>query len=122
MQEVCNQVIDTCLYKGSRDNMSIVVVALKNSVLTDADSIAKEKELDASIERTMREMFEQCEDMSDIDAPRVLHRLNDLYGDRMPPGGGLAAKYVSFTSTNSSLTNCFLKPFYASFDYCFADE
>ena len=31
LETICNEVIDTCLYKGSRDNMSIIIIAFPSA-------------------------------------------------------------------------------------------
>jgi len=89
MEAVCNQVIDTCLYKGSRDNMSIVIVTFKGCPQVSQEAIRREAELDERIETKIKETL-ATEGMQDADIPYLMHILNDVEG--MPPGGGLSSK------------------------------
>ncbi|KAJ3650221.1 hypothetical protein Zmor_021921 [Zophobas morio] len=89
LQEVTSQVIDTCLYKGSRDNMSIVLVVFPGAPTPTQEAIEAEKELDATLERRIKEIVEENEDN---EFSMVLHKLVSLNIEGLPPGGGLAAK------------------------------
>ena len=44
------QVVDTCLYKGSRDNMSIILLTLDAAPTVSQEAIDQEKELDSRLE------------------------------------------------------------------------
>ena len=46
----CDQVVDTCLYKGSRDNMSIILMTLDAAPQVSQEAIDQEKELDSRLE------------------------------------------------------------------------
>ncbi|KAJ3638198.1 hypothetical protein MTP99_001600 [Tenebrio molitor] len=89
LQEVTSQVIDTCLYKGSRDNMSIVLVVFPGAPTPTQEAIEAEKELDATLERRIKEIVDENEDN---EFSMVLHKLVSLNIEGLPPGGGLAAK------------------------------
>jgi serine/threonine protein phosphatase PrpC len=45
LETICNEVIDTCLYKGSRDNMSIIIIAFHGAPKVDAAAVKIENEL-----------------------------------------------------------------------------
>ena len=51
LKYICNEVIDTCLYKGSRDNMSIVIVCFDAAPVLNAEIQAQEQQLDEEIEK-----------------------------------------------------------------------
>ncbi|KAL3874989.1 hypothetical protein ACJMK2_037934 [Sinanodonta woodiana] len=89
LESVCNQVVDTCLYKGSRDNMSIVIVAFKGAPQPSDEAIKKEAELDARIEAKIKETLETV-GLADAELPYIMHILQDMEG--LPPGGGLSSK------------------------------
>lgn len=89
MESICNQVIDTCLYKGSRDNMSIVIVTFKGAPQVSQEALKKEEELDARIEAKIKETL-ATDGLADADIPYMMHILSDMEG--MPPGGGLSSK------------------------------
>uniref|UniRef100_A0A8D2FT67 Protein serine/threonine phosphatase 2C C-terminal domain-containing protein n=1 Tax=Theropithecus gelada TaxID=9565 RepID=A0A8D2FT67_THEGE len=48
--KVCNEVVDTCLYKGSRDNMSAILICFPNAPKVSAETAKKEAELDKYLE------------------------------------------------------------------------
>merc|ERR1719512_470347 len=48
---ICNEVIDTCLYKGSRDNMSIIIIAFPSAPKVDPAAQKVEADLNASLEK-----------------------------------------------------------------------
>lgn len=92
MEHICNQVIDTCLYKGSRDNMSIVVVTFQGAPKMSEEAVKKEEELDAKIEAKIIESLqaEGHDESGEADLPYIMHVLGDIEG--LPPGGGLSSK------------------------------
>ncbi|XP_002740832.1 protein phosphatase 1B-like [Saccoglossus kowalevskii] len=91
LEFVCNQVIDTCLSKGSRDNMSIVVITFQNAPQVSEVARQKEAELDTRLENRVKEFLDNS-NPGDVDFGHVMHALasEDIAG--LPPGGGLAAK------------------------------
>uniref|UniRef100_A0A2K5J098 protein-serine/threonine phosphatase n=1 Tax=Colobus angolensis palliatus TaxID=336983 RepID=A0A2K5J098_COLAP len=50
LENVCNWVVDTCLHKGSRDNMSIVLVCFSNAPKVSDEAVKKDSELDKHLE------------------------------------------------------------------------
>ncbi|KAK4824970.1 hypothetical protein QYF61_021757 [Mycteria americana] len=50
LEKVCNWVVDTCLHKGSRDNMSIVLVCFSNAPKVSDEAVKKDAELDKYLE------------------------------------------------------------------------
>jgi len=91
LSQVCNQVVDTCLYKGSRDNMSIILMTLDAAPTVSQEAIDKEKELDLRLEAKIQDIV-NTEEVSDIDLPYVMHKLSSEDIEGLPPGGGLSAK------------------------------
>ncbi|KAL5008548.1 hypothetical protein ScPMuIL_014129 [Solemya velum] len=89
LEFVCNQVVDTCLYKGSRDNMSIVIVNFPGAPKVSDEAVKKEQELDNRIEAKIKEILNS--DLKDADLPFIMHVLNEEI-DGLPPGGGLSSK------------------------------
>ncbi|VDI49585.1 protein phosphatase 1B [Mytilus galloprovincialis] len=90
LELICNQVVDTCLYKGSRDNMSIVIIALTGSPKVSDEAMKKEQELDERIEAKIKEILADV-DVRDVDLPYVMHTISEDI-DGLPPGGGLSSK------------------------------
>ncbi|XP_056639774.1 protein phosphatase 1A [Diorhabda carinulata] len=88
LKEVTSQVIDTCLYKGSRDNMSIVLIVFPGAPKPTPEAVMAEKELDATIERHIKDVIEQ----GDKQFQQILHSLMSIHIEGLPPGGGWASK------------------------------
>ena len=93
LETICNEVIDTCLYKGSRDNMSIIIIAFPACPTVDPAAVKLENELNALLEKKVTELIASHD--NDVELSSV-HQL--LAGEdqlhHLPPGGGLAAKKV----------------------------
>ncbi|XP_012272119.1 protein phosphatase 1B isoform X2 [Orussus abietinus] len=92
LEVVTNQVIDTCLYKGSRDNMSIVLVTFPGAPKPSPEAQKKEAELEMAIERRIKEIVAQQENKDSFDFLQLLQLLMDQELPNLPPGGGLSAK------------------------------
>jgi len=92
LETICNEVIDTCLYKGSRDNMSIIIIAFPGAPKVDPAAVRIENELNATLERKVNELISSND--NDIELQMVHQRLVDEELVGLPPGGGLAAKKV----------------------------
>ncbi|XP_028620945.1 protein phosphatase 1B [Grammomys surdaster] len=50
LENVCNWVVDTCLHKGSRDNMSVVLVCFSNAPKVSDEAVKRDAELDKHLE------------------------------------------------------------------------
>jgi len=92
LETICNEVIDTCLYKGSRDNMSIIIVAFPACPKVDPAAVEKENKLNALLEKKVNELVSNSN--NDIELPLVHQALTEEEFADLPPGGGLAAKKV----------------------------
>ncbi|XP_015421961.1 PREDICTED: protein phosphatase 1A isoform X2 [Myotis davidii] len=55
LEKVCNEVVDTCLYKGSRDNMSVILICFPNAPKVLPEAVKKEAELDKYLESRVEE-------------------------------------------------------------------
>uniref|UniRef100_A0A182UG03 PPM-type phosphatase domain-containing protein n=1 Tax=Anopheles melas TaxID=34690 RepID=A0A182UG03_9DIPT len=92
--DVANQVIDTCLHKGSRDNMSIIIIAFPGAPPVSEEAQKREE----ALEQHLRARIEQIlGEMSSIEYGALLKELAREDIPDLPPGGGLHAKcsYVS---------------------------
>ncbi|CAH1791067.1 unnamed protein product [Owenia fusiformis] len=97
LETICNQVIDCCLYKGSRDNMSIVIVALPGAQPVSEDEKKKEQDLDKLLETKIQDIINSSEP-HDADLPYIMHVLDNEEIEGLPPGGGLCAKRQTIDS------------------------
>ncbi|XP_034715346.1 protein phosphatase 1bb isoform X1 [Etheostoma cragini] len=92
LEKVCNSVVDTCLHKGSRDNMSVVVVCLPGAPKISEEAVKKEEELDKYLESRVEELLANCGEGGVPDLVSVLRSIATLNIPDLPPGGGLASK------------------------------
>uniref|UniRef100_H3AW71 Protein phosphatase 1B n=1 Tax=Latimeria chalumnae TaxID=7897 RepID=H3AW71_LATCH len=93
LEKVCNWVVDTCLHKGSRDNMSIVLVCFPNAPKVSEEGVKKDAELDKYLEsRVEAEVMEKSGEEGMPDLGHVMRILSAENIANLPPGGGLASK------------------------------
>jgi len=90
LETICNEVIDTCLYKGSRDNMSIIIIAFPSAPQVDPEAVKAEHELNGILEKKVTELIESHN--NDVELSYVHQFLADEDIPHLPPGGGLASK------------------------------
>ncbi|XP_062995871.1 probable protein phosphatase 1N [Elgaria multicarinata webbii] len=92
-RDVCECVLDACLYKGSRDNMTCIVVCFPAAPGVSQEALQKECELDTYLEKRVAEVYEEL--LQQEDGPNLValfHRLATEVNPSLPPGGGLASK------------------------------
>ncbi|TNN68402.1 Protein phosphatase 1B [Liparis tanakae] len=92
LEKVCNSVVDTCLHKGSRDNMSVVLVCLPGAPKISEEAVKKEEELDKYLEARVEELLGNCGEAGVPDLVSVLRSIATENTPNLPPGGGLASK------------------------------
>uniref|UniRef100_A0A3Q2Y842 Protein phosphatase 1B n=1 Tax=Hippocampus comes TaxID=109280 RepID=A0A3Q2Y842_HIPCM len=92
LEKVCNAVVDTCLHKGSRDNMSVVLVCLPGAPKISEEAVKKEEELDKYLEARVEELLANCGEAGTPDLVSVLRSIATENIPNLPPGGGLASK------------------------------
>ena len=76
--------------QGSRDNMSIIIIAFPSAPKVDQEAVKKENELNALLERKVTELIESHN--NDVELSYVHQFLADEDIPHLPPGGGLASK------------------------------
>lgn len=93
LERVCNEVVDTSLHKGSRDNMSIVLVCLPNAPQVSEDAVKRDAELDKYLESRVEELIEKAGEDGVPELAHVMSSLSQENIPNLPPGGGLASKH-----------------------------
>ncbi|VEN44351.1 unnamed protein product [Callosobruchus maculatus] len=88
LQEITAQVIDTCFYKQSRDNMTIVLVVFPGAPKPTTEAILAERRLDDAIETLISEIIQKNDNSS---LEEVLRQLELSKIEGLPPAG-LASK------------------------------
>ncbi|XP_061693145.1 protein phosphatase 1B isoform X2 [Syngnathoides biaculeatus] len=118
LERVCNEVVDTCLHKGSRDNMSVVLVCLPNTPKVSEEAVRRDGELNQYLESRVEALLSRPADESFPDLVTVMRNLSADSGmPALPPGGGLASKQSVIEAVYNSLSpyreeeGVFLPPF-----------
>ncbi|PAA78920.1 hypothetical protein BOX15_Mlig025604g1 [Macrostomum lignano] len=102
LSHVCNEVVDTCLHKGSRDNMSVIIIAFDNAPKVDPEAVEADKQLNEKIVKTVKDKMEAS---PNLDLMQLFSHVKEkLQDEAMPPGGGLASKIPIIEETHKSLT------------------
>lgn len=89
LEELCAAVIDICLYRGSKDNMSIVLVLFPGAPSVSDEALQHDRELDALIDKRITEMVAESPDM---ELNTIIQTLAEEELPGLPPGGGILAK------------------------------
>ncbi|KAM9800991.1 putative protein phosphatase, Mg2+/Mn2+ dependent, 1Na (putative) [Neosynchiropus ocellatus] len=93
LREICTQVIDLCLYKGSLDNMSIIIVCFPGAPQVSQEALQQEAELERLIDVKVEEIINTMK--SKDEDPDLLYVIKFLAAEEMPglpPGGGITSK------------------------------
>ncbi|XP_024300120.1 protein phosphatase 1A-like [Oncorhynchus tshawytscha] len=111
LREICNQVIDLCLYKGSLDNMSIIIVTFPGAPQVSQEALQQEAELETLLEVKVEEIVHLLR--SQDKDPDLLYVMKFLVSEDipgLPPGGGVTSKrdcvisaYQKFVTPSRSL-------------------
>jgi protein phosphatase 1B len=96
LETVCSSIIDTCLHKGSKDNMSVVLVAFPGSPVVSEEAQEKDKQLNTLIENKVKEIVEKNDELTISGVVQAM-----MYEDieNLPPGGGLDSKRTIIEET-----------------------
>ncbi|XP_018620451.1 protein phosphatase 1A-like isoform X2 [Scleropages formosus] len=92
LEKVCNEIVDTCLYKGSRDNMSVVLICFSGAPKISPEAVKKEAELDKYLESKVEEIIQKQREEGVPDLVHVMRTLATESIPNLPPGGELASK------------------------------
>ncbi|XP_032883303.1 protein phosphatase 1A isoform X1 [Amblyraja radiata] len=106
LEKVCNQIVDTCLYKGSRDNMSVVLICFPNAPKVSPEAVKREAELDKHLENKVEEIFEKQGAEGVPDVVHMMHALSSEIIPNLPPGGELASKRSVIEAVYHRLNPC----------------
>lgn len=88
--KISNEVLDMCLNKGSRDNMSIIIVTFPGAPKVTQEEVEKDAICNQKIESKIKELIDKS--TTRLEFSQVLHTISEEKWDDLPPGGGLYAK------------------------------
>ncbi|XDV50150.1 hypothetical protein PO909_019254 [Leuciscus waleckii] len=104
LERVCNEVVDTCLHKGSRDNMSVVLVCLPNAPHVSEEAVKRDAEVDKYLESRVEELIEKAGEEGVPELLIIMSTLSQESIPNLPPGGGLASKQSVIEAVYNRLT------------------
>ncbi|XP_032364320.1 protein phosphatase, Mg2+/Mn2+ dependent, 1Na (putative) [Etheostoma spectabile] len=93
LRDICSQVIDLCLYKGSLDNMSIIIICFPGAPQVSQEALQKEAELEQQIDMKVEEIIQMIK--SRDEDPDLVYVIKFLAAEEipgLPPGGGITSK------------------------------
>lgn len=95
LRDICSQVIDLCLYKGSLDNMSIIIITFPGCPKVSPEALQAEEELERQIEAKVEEIIQMMrareEDLDLLYVMKFLASETEQFPN-LPPGGGMTSK------------------------------
>ncbi|XP_018607573.1 protein phosphatase, Mg2+/Mn2+ dependent, 1Nb (putative) isoform X1 [Scleropages formosus] len=93
LSEVCTQVVDLCLYKGSLDNITVILICFPGAPKVSPAALQQEAELEDLIESKVADIFEdQRARGQEPDLLFVLNCLASATIPGLPPGGDITSK------------------------------
>lgn len=101
LEQIANEVIDTCLHKGSRDNMSIIIIAFPAAPKVDPEAVRKDEELNKLLQQKVTEIVKEND--NDIQFSAVFQQLVEEGMPDLPPGGGIYSKKILIEETYNTL-------------------
>ncbi|KAG5449908.1 Protein phosphatase 1A [Clonorchis sinensis] len=88
LDEVCQEILDTSLHKGSKDNMSVLLIALDGAPTVDPEAARKDGELDKAIRSIVMELLDSPnEDSENLNVNYVASVVQSMELPNYPPGG-----------------------------------
>lgn len=92
LSQLCGEILETSLAKGSKDNMSVIVVTFSGAPKVLESAIESDKKLDNLLKGKISEFVSKSSDPKEIDTSVVIDYLQEQEIVGLPPGGGLPAK------------------------------
>ena len=95
LEKICNEVVDTCLHKGSRDNFSIIIIALPAAPKVEEEAKRKDEALDSLLQQRVTDIVKESSELVEqrsLTFSDVFERLQKENIPDLPTGGGLYTK------------------------------
>lgn len=89
LQKVCEELLETCLAKGSRDNMSVILITFPAAPKISEEAIEQENVLDALLKEKVQGIVKENENAT---LNIIIEELQGMEIENLPPGGGIHAK------------------------------
>lgn len=101
LQKVCEELLETCLAKGSKDNMSVILITFPAAPHVSEEAVQLEKKLDDAIKSRIEGMVK--ERGKDTTLSLILDELQKETLENLPPGGGIHSKLCLIEETLDQL-------------------
>ncbi|KAM5236396.1 putative protein phosphatase 1N [Ctenodactylus gundi] len=98
---LCAQLLDTCLCKGSLDNMTCIMVCFPGAPGPCEEAIRRELELDAALRHRVAELYACTQEPPGLNTVFRMLASDDTLD--LPPGGGLPCKATVIAEAYSQL-------------------
>lgn len=89
--QISNEVLDTCLNKGSRDNMSIIIISFPGAPSVVQTEVEKDHACNEKLENRIKELIDS-NNQGRVEFSQVLQAISQEKWDDFPPGAGFHAK------------------------------
>ena len=90
LEVITEEVVDTCLYRDSRDNMTIILITLPGAPKPDPEAKKADDELNGLLEKKVIDLLASEEDPPSL--ADFNKRLAQENIEGFPPGGGISSK------------------------------
>nr|XP_044990132.1 probable protein phosphatase 1N [Jaculus jaculus] len=98
---LCAQLLDTCLCKGSLDNMTCIVVCFPGAPRPCEEAIRRELALNAALDSRVAELCASAQEPPSLSS--VFRTLASENIQDLPPGGGLHCKAITIAEAYTRL-------------------
>ncbi|GAV00235.1 hypothetical protein RvY_11117 [Ramazzottius varieornatus] len=96
LEAICESLVDNCLNKGSRDNISVVIILLPGAPHVSESAKKNEEELDSTIADVVKDILkDNTPENAEMDVSTLTHLVSGILerrGVSFPPGGSMNAK------------------------------
>lgn len=93
LEKVCSSVLDLCLRKHSRDNMSIIIVVFENGPRFSEEELKRDRENDEALIKVAEQFVGMYRDEFSDFFFHLTSVADRDHSSQLPPGGGITAKY-----------------------------
>ncbi|KAF5399566.1 hypothetical protein PHET_07185 [Paragonimus heterotremus] len=93
LDDICQEILDTSLHKGSKDNMSVLLVALDSAPKVDPEAARKDAELNKAIRSIVMDILDSPnEDAENMNVNYIANVVQSMELPNYPPGGFLTKR------------------------------
>lgn len=108
LSEACEETIDTSLFKGSRDNMTMLIVGLDNVPSPDLEMTKLDKELNTAIRDMIENIIEMYKENDRFTSSSISNVIETRSLPNYPPGGLVTKRALIETicSSHPEVSDC----------------